>query len=100
MRNIKLRRTRVLVSAAALILLAVVFAKTSAKDSSSEILGSFLRYAAPTVSAHGEPPLLAVETWTGGANDNDWSSGSNWEGLGGAGADESGSAGSDLAGPD
>ena len=34
------------------------------------------------------PLEASTETWNGNANDNDWQSNLNWDGIGGAGTDD------------
>ena len=74
-------RPVVLVLAVAAIVVAI------AQNPSTSNFFSTLSGINPVAHA-GDDAVLAVETWSGGAGDSNWTSNLNWEGIGGAGVDD------------
>jgi len=100
MRTAKLKSIRILALTAVIVITGGVLAQGANINSylqsfvaSNNMIGALLKStgiaAEPTtVETVEDNAVLAVKTWSGQAGDNDWTSNLNWEGIGGAGADD------------
>lgn len=90
-RSIFAVRLALIIVTAILGLAAVFPAQASSVGGYVGILDQVTVYLTAFLDASGEKEpaaIIAVETWTGSAGDSNWTSNSNWSGIGGAGADD------------
>ncbi|MBS1793102.1 MAG: VCBS repeat-containing protein [Acidobacteria bacterium] len=95
--NVKSLRTAAVLMATALLASLILTGLPIETRAATGYFGTFFEEAGPVGArfadslaraANDDGVILATETWTGGANDINWTSNGNWSGIGGAGADD------------